>query len=74
MPPKNLFFEILHIFALRPLLSLGRDYKLIFIFGADVLAKVQGISKKKSFFRGISQFFRIVRFSAHTKVNVHGLA
>ena len=66
---KTFFFEIPRIFALRPFLSPDRDYKL-FICGAEVVQKCEEF-QKKSFSRGISQLFRVVRFVTYTKVNFH---
>ena len=37
-----------------------------------VPAKAKEKEPKKSFFRGITQLFRIVRFATHAKVNFHG--
>ena len=66
---KTVLFEILRTFALRPFLSPDRDYKL-FICGAEVVQKCEEF-QKKSFCRGISQLFRVVRFVTDTKVNFH---
>ena len=64
------FLEIPRTFALRPFLLPDRDYKL-FICGAEVVQKCKEF-QKKSFSRGISQLFRVVRFVTNTKVNFHG--
>ena len=67
---KTFFLEIRRTFGLCPFLSPDRDYKL-FICGAEVVQKCEEF-QKKSFSRGISQLFRVVRFVTHTKVNFNG--
>ena len=72
MPTKNFFFfEIPRTFALRPPLECIWVRTQTHSSGS-CSAKMRGFSKKKFFFVGILQLFRVVRFAPHTKVNFHG--